>query len=57
MVMDRVYKNSLYAIKHKKNTAKVKYYVVLEGASPLKTFYETYRSEPRFEGMTHYFLI
>lgn len=55
--MDRVYKNSLYAIKHKKNTSEVKYYVVLEGASPLKTFHETCSSEPRFKGMNHYFLM
>lgn len=55
--MDRVYKNSLYAIKHKNNTSKVKYYVVLEGASPLKTFHETCSSEPRFKGMNHYFLM
>uniref|UniRef100_A0A1B6MTB8 STING ligand-binding domain-containing protein n=1 Tax=Graphocephala atropunctata TaxID=36148 RepID=A0A1B6MTB8_9HEMI len=47
MVLNRVYKNTLYKIPDKDSGKS--YYIVVEGATPLKTFQETCTHEPHFK--------
>uniref|UniRef100_A0A1B6GS67 STING ligand-binding domain-containing protein n=1 Tax=Cuerna arida TaxID=1464854 RepID=A0A1B6GS67_9HEMI len=47
LVLKRAYQNSMYKVRNKEKDRD--YYVPLEGATPLKTFYETCISEPQYK--------
>ncbi|XP_054280931.1 stimulator of interferon genes protein-like isoform X2 [Macrosteles quadrilineatus] len=46
LVRNRIYKNTMYMVEYKE---KEHYYVLLEAASPIKTFYETCKENKEFE--------
>ncbi|KAG8267297.1 hypothetical protein J6590_054693 [Homalodisca vitripennis] len=47
LVLKRVYQNSMYKVRNKEKNRD--YYVPFEGATPLKTFYETCIHEPHYK--------
>jgi hypothetical protein len=54
-VKQRIYKNSVYKIRNRDSSGEQPIYVVAEGATPLKTFYDVIKMNPKMSREYRYY--